>query len=138
MGISPEFEIDGIVVAVINTEIGFQGNDGGAKYWFIRKVMKREAKDCEIKHLNYRAVNLLNSYLAKDKRVLFILAGNDANSSVLLNKFFPKYLKECPHSSDQVRVRIIEQANHIYAWYPWREQLFSLICDWLAEVNQNS
>ena len=64
---------------------------------FIRKVMKRETKDCEIKHLNYEAVNSLNSFLAKDKRVLFILAGNDANSFVLLNKFFPKYLKKYPH-----------------------------------------
>lgn len=104
----------------------------------IRKVMKREAKDCEIKHLNYRAVNLLNSYLAKDKRVLFILAGNDANSSVLLNKFFPKFLKERAYKSDQIQISVINDANHIYAWHPWQEQLFSLICGWLADVSQNN
>jgi uncharacterized protein len=103
-----------------------------------KKVLRRETKDYEIKHLNHEAVNTLDSYLAKYKRVLFILAGNDANSSVLLNKFFPKYLREYSRSSDQIRVRVVEHANHIYAWYPWQEQLFSLICDWLANVNQNN
>jgi hypothetical protein len=113
----------------------FKAMAGALNSMVTKKVLGRETKDYEIKHLNREAVMSLNSYLEKDKKVLFILAGNDANSSVLLNKFFPKYLRG---HSDQIRVRVIEDANHIYSLYPWQEQLFSLICEWLANVNQNN
>ncbi len=107
-------------------------------YMVIKKVAKRETNDNEIKHLNHEAVSLLHSYLAKNKKILFILAGNDANSSLLLNKFFPKYLTGYVNNSDQVNINTVEGANHVYAWYPWQEQLFSLICSWLAGINKNS
>lgn len=104
-----------------------------------RRISDARRPDYGIHGLNQEAVSSLSTYLNTRKQVLFVLAGNDIRNIVLTEKFFPKYFTRDHYNTGQVEILMIQDANHIYTLYPWQEELFDRIYNWISklELNQN-
>jgi uncharacterized protein len=103
------------------------------RFIFNKKTSEAKTSDYEIKNINHEAVLSLNTYLSKGKNILFVFAENDTRNAIFFEKFFPKYFNKIPHYSNQVDIKTIEEANHVYTLYPWQDKLFDTICHWISK-----
>jgi len=92
---------------------------------------------CKKYNLNPLFYTSFDSFIKKDKPILFIRAANDKGAPLFEQHFLSFYLHNnnpYPH----ITVKKIEEANHIYTLYEWQEKLLTTIINWISGIPHES
>jgi hypothetical protein len=90
-------------------------------------------KLCNKGMLNPLFFKAFKAYSAKQKPLLFILAGNDSGTEIFEHYFQKVYLDSSAKDfhADLYEVFLIENANHVYTLVEWQNALINKICQWI-------
>jgi pimeloyl-ACP methyl ester carboxylesterase len=103
------------------------------------KVARAAEEVWQEKGLNDRFFHAFESFIAKKKPVLFVLAGNDPGTEIFQRYFVGGYLKQRRKTrelNNLTEIFTIENANHVYTLTEWQESLMGKVSIWLDRVTR--